>query len=94
MARSNLSIVREAIEIQGYITVSVNGIDRQAKAITVVDGDWLTDIPTADLCGYVRIRKTKDAVMRRARWIIEHADEIRAEREARAKAAANWAQNS
>lgn len=91
MASSNLSIVQEAIEIQGYVTVSVAGRDRQARAIKVVDGDWLTDIPTADLSGYVRIRKTKDAVVRQARWIIEHACELRAKREACAETAARLA---
>lgn len=40
MARSNLSMVQEAIEIQGFITVSVNGQNRQAKSVKVVDGDW------------------------------------------------------
>jgi hypothetical protein len=93
MARSVFKIVQEAIEIQGYVTVSVNGRDRQAKSITVVDGDWLTDIPTADMCGYVRIRKTKDALVRQARWIIEHADEIRTERQAASAAAARLAVN-
>lgn len=94
MARSNISIVREAIEIQGYITVSVGHRDEKCRKIDVVDGEWVTDITTSDLCGYVRIRKTKDAVIRQAKYIIEHAAEIRAKRAAVEQAAVNWARNN
>jgi hypothetical protein len=93
MARSNISIVQEAIAINGGIEVSVNGRTRLAKSVVVRDGVWVTDIPTADMCGFVRIRKTKDAVVCQARWIIEHAAEIRAAHEARMQSAAQLATN-
>lgn len=84
---TKLAKVQKAIEIRGYIAVSVNGRDMKAHAVKVVDGDWMTDILTSDLCGYVRIKKTKDAVVRQAEWIIEHETEIRAERERAAQRA-------
>lgn len=92
MARNKLSLVREAIEIQGYILVSVNGQNRECRKITVVDGEWMTNILTRDLDGYVRIKKTKDAIVAKAEWIIANADEIRAERKAKQEAAMRWAQ--
>lgn len=80
---SRIGKVQQAIEIQGYITVMVDGRERQARSIKVIDGDWVTDIMTSDLCGYVRIKKTKDAMVFRAEKIIENEDKIRAAREAK-----------
>lgn len=81
---TKLAKVQKAIDIRGYITVSVGGRDMQAHAVTSVDGDWITDIPTTDLRGYVRIRKTKAAIVAQADYILAHESEIRAEREAKA----------
>src|SRR3990167_1324447 len=80
---SKISKVQQAIEIQGYITVMVDGRERQAKSIKVIDGDWITDIMTSDLSGYVRVKKTKDAVVMRAEKTIANADRIRADRAAK-----------
>ncbi|HEX7075766.1 MAG TPA: hypothetical protein VF226_17145 [Hyphomicrobiaceae bacterium] len=90
MARkTQLDIVREAIEIQGYIEVYVNGQPRQCREIKVVNGEWVTDILTSDLCGHVRIKKTKRYVVDQAKRIVANADEIRANREAK-EARATW----
>ena len=95
MARkTQLDTVREAIEIQGHIAVSVAGVDRQAREIKVVNGEWVTDILTADLRGYVRIKKTRAAVVAQARAIIANADEIRAQRARESERARQWVQHS
>lgn len=89
-AMTKLDKVRKAIEIQGYVTVNVATGPARVRSVTVVDGVWMTDVLTEDLCGYVRIVKTKDAVLRQAEHIISHEAEIRAarqERETRATAA-------
>lgn len=92
---TNIKTVQEAIRIRGYITVSVGGTDRQCRAITVgEDGTWITDILTADLKGHARIKKTKADVVRRAKWIVEHRDEIAAERKAADERTMDWARNS
>lgn len=82
MAMSKIKRVQKAIEIQGYITVRVDGAPMQARRVTVVDGAWVTDIPTSDLCGHVRIVKTRDAIVAQADDIIARADEITAKRAA------------
>jgi hypothetical protein len=87
---TKLAKVQKAIEIQGYVTVSVANCDRQCRSISVVAGAWMTDILTSDLCGHVRIVKTKDALVWQAEQIIDRESEIRAarqEREAQAVAA-------
>ena len=87
---TKLARVQKAIEIQGFITVSVANRQMQARSVKVVDGVWTTDILTSDLCGYVQIKKTKDAIVWQADQIIARETEIRAarqEREARAVAA-------
>ncbi len=85
MARSNLSIVQKAIEIQGYITV-IHGQDRRhGKCRSIKEnasGEWITDIMTSDLCGFVRVKKTKKDVIERAKQIVAHEAEIRAKRAA------------
>lgn len=92
--KNKLALIRRAIEIKGYITVSVGGRDEKCRSVTVVDREWVTDITTSDLCGYVRIKKTKDAVVRQAEYIIAHESEIRAKRETEAKRAMEWGMNS
>ena len=84
----SLKIVRKAIEIQGYIMVSVAGRGMKCRKIDVIDGEWTTDIATVDLCGRVRIKKTKHAIIEQARWIVANEEAIRAERSDRARAAA------
>lgn len=84
---TKLAKVQKAIEIQGYITVRTPSGEMKARAVKDVDGDWITDIPTTDLCGYVRIRKTKAAVVAQAESIIARETEIRAECAAREVAA-------
>jgi hypothetical protein len=95
MAKTNLSIVQEAIEIQGYITVNVANRDREAhKVQAAADGTWITDILTSDLQGYVRIKKTKAAVVAQAKQIIANKDQILAAREAARRRANEWMMNS
>lgn len=91
---SKLNRVLRAIEIQGYVTIRVGTEVQKVRKIKVVDGQWVTDVLTADLRGYVRIIKTKDAVVAQADHIIANESSIRAKREADAKAAAQWVMNS
>lgn len=88
MAQAHVDIVREAIAIQGYVIVSVAGRDRQARTVAVGDdGSWITDILVANLDGYVRIRKTRAALVAQAKYIIANRESISAARAAREAAA-------
>lgn len=93
---SKLNRVLRAIEIQGYVTIRVGPrrAEHKVRKITVVDGQWLTDVLTVDLCGYVRIAKTKDAVVAQADYIIAHEAEITAKRAAEAARQAEWVMQS
>lgn len=86
---TKLQKVLKAIEIQGHVTVRTERGDMKATRVTVgPKGEWITDIPTANLCGYVRIVKTKDAVVEQAEYVIANEAAVRAEREAKFAAAA------
>lgn len=92
--KSQISRVQRAIEINGFVTISVDGRPRQARSVKEVNGEWITDIMTVDLCGYVRIKKTRAAVIAQADDIIARESEIRAQRAAQATAATNWMMQS
>lgn len=86
---TNFDRVQKAIAIQGYITLSVGGRERKVTAVEQVGDEWITNLMTPDLCGYVRIRKTRAAVVAQAKAIIADEANIRAKRDAeRAGAAA------
>lgn len=86
-----LSIVRRAIEIQGYITIHTDAGPEKVTAIKGVDkdGSWITDRMSHDLRGWIRIKKTKKSVIAQAERIITQEPEIRAAREASEQQAAN-----
>lgn len=87
--------VRQAIEIQGYIPMCVSGQEHQLRAIKTAGNQWVTDIMTPDLCGYVRVsERGKESLTAKAERIIADAERIRAEREEKTAAALHWAQHS
>lgn len=78
MKRTKLDIIREAIEVQGYLPVpGPRGQTYRIRAITGVasNGAWTTDHLTADLCGYLRIKRSAQ------NWMVEIAQDILARRE-------------
>lgn len=86
---TKLQKVLKAIEIQGHVIVRTERGEMKATRVTVgPKGEWITDIPTSNLCGYVRIAKTKDAVVEQAEYAIANEASIRAERDAKLAAAA------
>ena len=93
---SKLNRVLRAIKIQGYVTIRVGsrGAEHKVRKINVVDGQWVTDVMTEDLCGYVRIVKTKDAVVAQADYIIGNEAAITAKRAAEAQRATDWVMQS
>ena len=86
MARkTQLDLIRDAIEIQGYLPVpGPRGLTYHIRGITGTAGNgaWITDHPTEDMCGFVRIKPSaKKMLAGIARGIIARRDEIVAERD-------------
>lgn len=94
---NNLKIIQRAIEIQGYLWISVAGQDRKVRAL-VADGDggWRTDIPSRNMDSYIHVRKpaTKRYLLEDAKSILSNEAAITAEREDAGRKAAEWAMNS
>ena len=84
MRKTRLAIIREAIAIRGYIPVpGPSGVTYRVTGIrgTAPNGAWVTTHPTANLTGYVRIKKSAQGwITDIARGIIARKVEIEEER--------------
>lgn len=91
----SLKLVRQAIEIQGYITIRMSYGEERVTSITGRDsaGHWITNL--TDRSGYAKIRITrKEPVIEQAKKIVANEAAIRAKRAEETAASAAWAQYS